>query len=428
MLAENSEFNDWVHGWTTPAPSTYQRSNSLAFQRWFKFKEAFSPALVKEVIESLPHRPKRILDCFGGSGTTAVVAGMLGIDSILIEVNPFLADLIDAKLASYIDIDIPSETLKVLSASNEIVVNVDALRERLPPTFIEPGKKERWIFGLEAAIAIEQLRLAIKGVQLMNLQRLLQVALGSVLIDVSNVRIDGKGRRYKKRWKDRRIEGVTIRNLFVDAVARMVEDVARFPARLTDNRVLLGDSRLVIKNLAVSSIDFAIFSPPYPNSFDYTDIYNVELWMLGYFDIAADNTRLRLQTLRSHVQVKWESPSSILNSNTLDATINKLRAKREELWDTRLPEMVLAYFCDLDEILHGISKVLDPAGHIAIVVGNSAYAGITIDSGAVLEEIAHQHGLTVKSRESVRVMRTSSQQTAATKELDEWLILLCFTS
>jgi len=40
----------------------------------------------------------RVLDPFGGSGTTALTCGFLGIDSISLEVNPFLADLIAAKL------------------------------------------------------------------------------------------------------------------------------------------------------------------------------------------------------------------------------------------------------------------------------------------------------------------------------------------
>lgn len=49
--------------------------------------------------------------------------------------------------------------------------------------------------------------------------------------------------------------------------------------------------------------DLAVFSPPYPNSFDYTDVYNIELWTLGYIRDAASNQRLRSATLSSHVQI-----------------------------------------------------------------------------------------------------------------------------
>jgi hypothetical protein len=63
-----------------------------------KFKEAFSPKFVVDALASMPHTPRRCVDPFGGSGTTALTCSFLGIDSVSIEVNPFLADLIEAKL------------------------------------------------------------------------------------------------------------------------------------------------------------------------------------------------------------------------------------------------------------------------------------------------------------------------------------------
>ena len=44
---------------------------------------------------------QRCLDPFGGSGTTALACQFLGTEPITIEVNPFLADLIEAKLTDY---------------------------------------------------------------------------------------------------------------------------------------------------------------------------------------------------------------------------------------------------------------------------------------------------------------------------------------
>jgi hypothetical protein len=150
--------------------------------------------------------------------------------------------------------------------------------------------------------------------------------------------------------------------------------------------------------------------------------------MLGYFETPIDNTNLRLQTMRSHVQIKWETPSLRINSKTLDSTLDNLIKKRNLLWDKRLPEMIWAYFSDLNSILVDISRALRKNGHIAIVVGNSAYAGITVDSSKILKEIAHTHGFQSAECRSVRVMRTSSQQTASTKALDEWLILFSRTT
>ena len=47
-------------------------AHNLPFQRWMKFKEAFSPRFVANAVESLGYRPLHCIDPFGGSGTTAL--------------------------------------------------------------------------------------------------------------------------------------------------------------------------------------------------------------------------------------------------------------------------------------------------------------------------------------------------------------------
>ncbi len=424
MFRQQREFESWVNGWSTDAPTTYQGSEALAFQRWFKFKEAFSPSLVEEVISRMPERPTHVLDCFGGSGTTGIVARLLGIPSTLIEVNPFLADLIEAKFADYSAFNLPLETTRLMDKADLIEVKIATLRERLPPTFVEPGVNERWIFGRSAAKMIEKLRLAIEKVKPLTLKRLFRTALSSILIEASNVRIDGKGRRYRSNWQTRAIDGAEVRARFITAMSAIIEDIAHFPqCGRQINRVLRGDARKAIKEIS-QPIDLAIFSPPYPNSFDYTDIYNVELWMLGYFETAADNASLRLDTMRSHVQIKWDTPSVALQSKTLRSTIGQLDAVRSTLWNHRIPEMVQAYFEDLDQIIGDVQERLSANGRIVIVVGNSSYAGILIDTNTILDELTTVRGLAIERCESVRVMRSSMQQTNGDRVLDEWLIEL----
>ncbi|MDP0920002.1 hypothetical protein Q6272_33745, partial [Klebsiella pneumoniae] len=67
------------------------------------------------------------------------------------------------------------------------------------------------------------------------------------------------------------------------------EDVLRFERRPRSRvTVINGDSRTALQQVDQQA-DLIVFSPPYPNSFDYTDIYNVELWVLGYIGSSADN-------------------------------------------------------------------------------------------------------------------------------------------
>ena len=204
----------------------------------------------------------------------------------------------------------------------------------------------------------------------------------------------------------------------------MIEDIYRH-ARVERAKynLLRGDAREQIQHIK-SEVSLAIFSPPYPNSFDYTDIYNVELWMLGYFSVAADNTALRHSTLRSHVQCTWDSLGDALPSKTLTRTLEKLDDVRNTLWNRRLPEMVRSYFGDMQTLLRESSLKLSREGQIAMVVGNSSYANVLIDVPAILCELAHDMGLRTVSSKSARAMRSSIQQGSADKTLAESLVIL----
>lgn len=422
-----SALDRWMNGWTTTEPTTYQGSSDLAFQRWFKFKEAFAPTLVRSIIERLPARPRRVLDCCAGSGTTGVVAQFLGIDATLVEVNPFLADLIKAKLSSYEDVDFPLELAQVLDRTRGSEVTAEVVRERLPPTFVEPGVGNRWIFDRPIAEEIEKLRLAIEACRRSDVLRFFRIALASCLISLSNVRIDGKGRRYRQNWQARSVTTENVRRNFVAAVTRMAQDVYRHVGRPLGACHVINDDARTALHLVGEPADLALFSPPYPNSFDYTDIYNVELWMLGYFATPEDNKNLRQKTLRSHVQVSWALPTGLVESVALDQAVKNLLSKRKQLWDQRLPKMVQGYFEDMQVLIQGMQRCLTPDARLAIVVGDSSYANVRIDTAQIFSDVARGCGWQIESRESARVMRASMQHNHGEKALDEWLLIFCRT-
>lgn len=153
-----SSFVEWTAGRTTDSPSTNAGSDALPFQRWHRFKEAFSPELIAEAVRSSPVPVRRLADPFGGSGTSALAAQFLGVEPVTIEVNPFLADLIAAKLCSY---RVPSLLTALSRVTRKATLSrrrcADLIR-RLPATFVEPGVKDRWLFDLPVAIEILRLR------------------------------------------------------------------------------------------------------------------------------------------------------------------------------------------------------------------------------------------------------------------------------
>lgn len=181
-----------------------------------------------------------------------------------------------------------------------------------------------------------------------------------------------------------------------------------------------GDSRQRLAQ--AEAADVIIFSPPYPNSFDYTDIYNLELWMLGYLRSRNDNSELRSCTLRSHVQIKRDFGAGELDSKELRRIYELLLLRRYELWDAAIPEMVCAYFADMLIIFRQLRAKLRRGGRAFLAVGNSKYAGVFVDSARVLAELAPAAGLRCVSSSPIRSMRASAQQ-GGRAELHESLMI-----
>ncbi len=403
--------SSWLKGVGASAPISSNRpSQRLAFQRWYNFKEAFSPLLVVEALRHLNFWPASCLDCFGGSGTTALTCQFLGITPTTIEVNPFLADLIEAKLASYERQSLLDDYCTVIRSAARIKIDLRSLRyEAWPATMMEPGVNGRWLFPRETFRRIIAIREAIARIRSPANRRLLRVLLGSILVDMSNVVISGKGRRYRGGWQISQKGPDDVSAAFVHAFNDALYDITAHGKRACPSyKLLRADARVDVKN--TGAIDVAMFSPPYPNSFDYTDIYNVELWVLGYLKSSQDNLELRKATLRSHVQVSRDMSWRHLQSKRLKTTIKALSAKSSELWDPNLPDMIGAYFADLDGILRATRSQLNSAGAVLMTVGDSRYANVLVNVGRILAELAPRMGYRCESITPIRAMKSSAQQ------------------
>ena len=65
------------------------RYRNEAGHRWLPYKEAFSPGLVRTILDSWSGVEGLLLDPFAGSGTSLLVAGERGMDAIGIELLPY---------------------------------------------------------------------------------------------------------------------------------------------------------------------------------------------------------------------------------------------------------------------------------------------------------------------------------------------------
>ena len=403
-------FGDWTGGRLLENMGTNHGAAPLPFQEWRHFKEAFPPELVARAIEECPRTVTRCLDPFGGSGTTALACQFLGVEPITVEVNPYLADLIAAKLTSY-DVDaIVRDLGRVLrTARSGHEDRSSLLPPEAPPTLVEPGVNDRWVFDKAIASRLTALLSAINSLPAEGHKRLFRVLLGGILLGLSNVIVNGKGRRYRQRWKERPRDPDSVEISFSRAVRRAVGDVHRFRARAcVESTVVSGDAREELKKLP--ECDLAVFSPPYPNSFDYTDVYNIELWVLGYLSTRPQDRELRRSTLCSHVQVHRDYPPPPEESPTLRYVMAMLGQRSADLWNRRIIDMVGGYFADLFAVLSQLTEILRPKGQVWLVVGDSRYADVVVPTSQVIAEYAPTVGYDVTVREPFRSMRASAQQ------------------
>lgn len=414
-------FDDWTQNRSVASLGTNSGSERLAFQGWHHFKEAFPPELIRQAVNESPLPVTTCFDPFGGSGTTALACQFLGIASTTIEVNPFLADVIRAKLMHHDADALTTSFTAVQRRSRSVHPDLAKVLAHVPATFVEPGAGGRWLFNRTVAERLVALLTAIDDVASVGHRRFFRTILGGTLVELSNVIISGKGRRYRRNWEQRDVSPITVDRIFTERVGRAISDVHRFSGRpRVDAHVRNADARRLTPT---RTHELIVFSPPYPNSFDYTDVYNVELWILGYLKRGSDNTSLRKATLTSHVQLCRRFATPPNGSLTLTRTLRRLEARRAVLWSAWIPAMIGAYFADLARVIARADTALAPGGVYWIVVGDSQYGGVHVPTARILTELAPSLGLKVESRRPFRAMRSSAQQGGRTK-LSETLLVL----
>jgi hypothetical protein len=405
-------FKEWTGNRSVESVGTTAGLTPLAFQRWRSFKEAFAPEIVERAYRETPGTVRHIADPFGGSGTTGLASQFLGAKPTLVEVNPYLADLIHAKLETYNADELGQSLARVCGEARKALSAVRQAKKLfadVPSTFIEPGIDGQYLFSREVAARINAYLSAIANVPSPEVRRLFRVLIGSILISVSNVTISGKGRRYRRGWENRRVCSDRVDELFQEYALAAIFDLQMYKSRATRHFTLLrGDSRTLLAT--IDEIDLSVFSPPYPNSFDYTDVYNVELWMLGYLTNSRSNLQLRNATLRSHVQISRDMNGKHYSSKSLIETLDALKSVREQLWNRHIPDMVSAYVSDMGGIMSSLSQRLRDRGRVYMIVGDSRYGGIYVPVAKVLAEISSQVGLRMIGTEACRSMRSSPQQ------------------
>ena len=355
---------------------TANGNEQIPVHRWFRFKESFAADLLRAVVELLSPKLGRrfdLLDPFCGVGTALVASQELRaigfeVTARGVEQNPFAAFVARTKTRwpEFRKERIADASEWVLESSRQINVS------RIPTlSSLTSGRcMTRYM-----ARRLLSIRTAIEKVSDEATRDALLLGLASSIESVSKTRKDGRALRLVGKTP------VHLNSLLKRRWSEIGADTAFFQELLPASsipQVLRGDGRM-LSDCGVNdeSVDLILTSPPYPNNIDYSEVYKLELWLMGFINDGAEFLRLRKSTFRSHPTASVPEPSreflQHLEHGRLEKLLNPLtqraRGSRQR-WRERL---VTGYFSDLWASLESHYRCLRPGGFEVLVVGNSLH-------------------------------------------------------
>lgn len=379
-------------------------SMRLPRHRWYFVKEAFSPAIVKEAIkQSGASENNTVIDPFCGSGTSLVASASQGLSAVGYEVNPFLAFVASTKL-------IQADAEELRTASADVIAGAKKGADSQLESFSTFGKscgRAKWLFNREVLRSFQGGWDATANLEkpIMDLSRL---ALLAAAMDSCNAERDGKCLRYREGWQKLAYGEDALTAAFESRVKIMCDDLAAAPLESNECTIKRGDVRELLSLGPSKPFRLCVTSPPYLNSFDYSDVYRPELFLGQFVKTNMDLREIRLSTVRSHVQANWVRPSQEDFGPLYTESITKIKARHEQLWDRRIPFMVQAYFEDMKTILAGLRKMAEPEASLWLVVSTSSYAGVEIPVDLIIAHIAGEVGWYLSEVGVMRYLRTAT--------------------
>lgn len=430
---------------------SYQLSKNEILHSWLKYKEGFSADLVQLLLHEMGAHPgDLVMDPFMGSGTTALVCQMQGINSIGYDVMP-IADVSLKAKAACMEYDLPElramlEELKSLHMPDSyslktpcIPITQDAYPEynerylqfiedwRIHCTYSENAKN---LLRLCILNSLEPCSYTVKSGQYLGWD-----SRSPKVIHTNELRA-AKGKKP--------LSAKTVRSNILDSrdtvlleLSHVIHDLeviqhssqTHEKAQITykQNSVLFELPRLpdnILKGV--------ITSPPYCNRYDYTRTYALELVYLGLDNDSIKQLRQDLLSCTVESRSKLEQLKlfytkigqidrfhtihQTLCSNPAFCEVLDALHKREQHGDLNnsgIVRMVEGYFTELAFIYAELFRICQKGAMVAFVNDNVRYGGEVIPVDFLSCSLAEQFGFTVKKVYCLKQKKGNSSQQMA---------------
>lgn len=378
---------------------SYVGNKKVPFLSLYRYKEAFSYGLVDVILRNFPNKDITVFDPFCGMGTTIFTAAVNGISAYGIDKLPlcvFISNAIMDAVLSDKD-EVQEEFFRLKGQLNsfkkaKIADDVKILNKVIPKENLSELK--RW-------------KTAISSIDNGRIRNILKLLFLSILIDSSYAKNSGQFLRIdrnKQIGKPTTLMEKKLKEFFESKEARLPKDNIDF---FEKNEAFLGDSRDL--SIDIPNPNVVITSPPYPNRYDYTRSYALEL-AFSFVDSNSELIELRHNLLRSHIESKIQSNYINKIHPAVSEVLKILESK--DLNNNKIPDMLIGYFYDIETSIKELSFFLAKKAEMFIVVDNVRYEGEVIPIDLIIADIAESYGFKLKDLLITRYKGNSSQQMA----------------
>lgn len=411
---------------------SYQLSKKDALHGWLKYKEGFSADLVNILLSDMGAVPgDTVMDPFMGSGTTAVVCQMRGINSIGYDIMPISGVSIAAKanvmkfdveeikrlIAEFSDLTMPEDysgrtpyitiTNTAYPEFNERFLQFAA--EWITGSSFSEGSKN--LFTLCVINSLERCSYTSKSGQYLSWDS------RSKKVIEANMEREKAGRKLLPQHYCREtVEN--IKEAVTDELWHVLTDITMIQSngyRETQATIDYKQSSVLFELPQIEDgiLKGVITSPPYCNRYDYTRTYALELVYLGVGEETIKEMRQALlsctvesksknEALRAHYKAigaeeRFEYICSTIKENAAFQeilTAMKMRKANGDLNNNGVIRMVEGYFTELAFIYAELYRACKEGALVAFVNDNVRYGGEIISVDYLSTSFAEQFGFT----------------------------------